>query len=216
MLRMERPGRGILPSGTPASALGLAAQRSCCRPIRPTVIGRSTPLRKFYPGIPAEGKGWGERAKECACPGFRLCHVERLGDASPLFELAQPRPAGDAVVHDEEAAACGFVRHGDTSPMRRGEAKRAELAPLGAHCRALQTGRVPLWTPGVKGEGRAPEPGRHQDAAESAGTFRRACTKYAFTPCRRPTLPSSLRLLQQLRNELLRGLGSPRALRRNP
>jgi len=41
--------------------------------------------------------------------------VERLGDAGPLFKVAQTRSAGDAVVDDEEVAAFRGSGHRDPS-----------------------------------------------------------------------------------------------------
>ena len=41
--------------------------------------------------------------------------VERLRDTGPLFEIAQPGPAGGAVIDDEEVAAFGFRGHQDSS-----------------------------------------------------------------------------------------------------
>jgi len=38
--------------------------------------------------------------------------IERLGDAGPFLEVTQSRPAGDAVVDDEEVATFGFSGHG--------------------------------------------------------------------------------------------------------
>ena len=40
-------------------------------------------------------------------------NIERLGDAGPLFEIAESRPTGDAVVDDEEASAFGVSGHRD-------------------------------------------------------------------------------------------------------
>jgi hypothetical protein len=38
-------------------------------------------------------------------------NIERLGDAGPLFEIAESRPARDAVVDDEEASAFRVSGH---------------------------------------------------------------------------------------------------------
>lgn len=38
-------------------------------------------------------------------------YVERRRDSGPLFEIAQTRPAGDAVVDDKEVVALGVSSH---------------------------------------------------------------------------------------------------------
>ncbi len=38
-------------------------------------------------------------------------NIERLGDAAPLLKVAETRPAGDAVVDDEEVATAGVRAH---------------------------------------------------------------------------------------------------------
>ena len=44
-------------------------------------------------------------------------NIERLGDAGPLFKISKPRPAGDAVVDDEEVSAFGTSGHRDPLPL---------------------------------------------------------------------------------------------------
>ena len=43
-----------------------------------------------------------------------------LAMLGPLFEVAKPGPAGDAVVDDEEVAASGLGRHGERPPTGEG------------------------------------------------------------------------------------------------
>ena len=44
-------------------------------------------------------------------------NIERLGNAGPLFEIAEPRPARNAVVDDEEVSAFGVSGHRDPLPL---------------------------------------------------------------------------------------------------
>ena len=55
--------------------------------------------------------------KQCADFEVPRRNIERLGDAGPLFKIAKPRPAGDAVVDDEEVSAFGTSGHRDPLPL---------------------------------------------------------------------------------------------------